>query len=391
MAETKTLAGIRQIVAIHSAKGGVGKSTVAVNLAVGLQRRGLRVGLLDADIHGPSGALMLGNSDWPDPGSDENSIIPLEAYGLKFISMGNLVTKQTPLIWRGAMVHSVINQFFKNVIWGELDVLLVDMPPGTGDAQLSIGQGVPLTGAVVVSTPQELSLADTIRGIKTFQQLNVPLLGMIENMSYFACDDCGERSFPFGDSGAAMLAGELGFPLLGRLPLEAAVCAGGDKGEPFVVSDPDSACGRAMLAIIDQLALALERAQPSRVFDFQWKELDWQERFPEPPTVESTGTGPLRALWQVSRDELGIQWRDGGTDLISVRALRLACPCAACIEEWSGKPLLDANRVPADITLKKIGSVGRYAIHPVFSDGHGSGIYHFDRLRDLAQGKSQQG
>ncbi len=388
MAESKTLAGVRQILAVHSAKGGVGKSTLSVNLAVGLQRRGLKVGLLDADIHGPSGALMMGNSDWPDPGPEENLIIPLEAYGVKFISMGNLVTKQTPLIWRGAMVHSVINQFFQNVVWGDLDLLLVDMPPGTGDAQLSIGQGVPLTGALVISTPQELSLADTMRGIHTFQQLNVPLLGMIENMSYFVCDGCTEQSFPFGESGAAMLAEELGIPLLGRLPLESAICEGGDKGEPLVVSAPDSASARAMDAILDQLALALEKAQPSRVFDVDWKDLSWQDRFPEPPHAASEGSGPVRALWQVSRDELGVQWQDGTHDLISVRALRLACPCAACVEEWSGKPLLDPDRVPADISLKKLESVGRYAIHPLFSDGHTSGIFHFDRLRELVQRKA---
>jgi len=375
------LASVAQIIAVHSAKGGVGKSTLAVNLAVGLARSGARVGLLDADVHGPSAATMLGNADWPDPGEAANAIHPLEAHGIKFISMGNLVTRETPLIWRGAIVHGVINQLFNDVLWGELEYLLIDMPPGTGDAQLTIAQSVPLAGVVSVTTPQELSLADTIRGIAAFRQLKVPLLGLVENMSFFVCDGCGDRAFLFGESAA----GEIDLPLLGRIPIEPEVCDDSDRGTPFLLAHPDSAAARALNGIIDRLLPMLDRQGKYRSFDLSWRAMAWYERKPEPPPEDMAGSGPIRAIWQVSGDELGIAWRDGRKHVLSVRSLRLACPCAACVEEWSGKALLDPHSVPDNLTLREIKSVGRYAVAPVFSDGHSSGIYHFDRLQRLAE------
>jgi len=383
MAQAENLAGVKRIIAVHSAKGGVGKSTVTVNLAVGLAAHGARVGLLDADVHGPSVPLMLGVSDWPEPGADENLILPLQAHGVSFISMGNLTTEKTPLIWRGAMVHGALTQLLDNVQWGELDYLFIDMPPGTGDAQISIAQTAPLAGTVTVSTPQELSLADTLRGIRAFQQLRVPLLGLIENMSYFVCDDCGDKAHIFGESGAEMLAQELGMPFLGRLPIEPGVSESGDLGKPFVTSQPESASARSMEAIIGAFAAEVEKQSPVRAFSFVWRDMGWDERHPEPPEPDMTADGPVKAVWQVSSDELGILWRAGGKTLFSARELRLACPCAACVDEWSGKPLLKAEAVPADVAIKEIRSVGRYAIAPVFSDGHNSGIFHFNRLRQL--------
>jgi len=384
MANPGNLDDVSQIIAIHSAKGGVGKSTVAVNMAAALARKGARVGLLDADVHGPSDSMMLGNSDWPDPSGKPNTILPLRAHGIKFVSMGNLVTEQTPVMWRGAMVHGVINQFLTDVDWGKLDFLLIDMPPGTGDAQLSIAQGVPLAGAVVVSTPQELSLVDTLRGINCFRKLNVPILGLIENMSYFVCDGCQQREHLFGESGAQALADEMSFQVLARIPIEPLICESGDKGKPFVLSAPDSASARAVESGLGELLSILDKSKSTYSFKLDWAEMGWDQRQPTPPASEET-VGPVKAIWQVSQDELGIQWSDDKTSTVSVRELRLACPCAACVDEWTAQALLDPDKVPADVTLQKIFSVGRYAIQPEFSDGHKSGIFHFDRLRDLTE------
>jgi len=386
---TGKLANIKQIIAVHSAKGGVGKSTVAVNLAVGLAQRGARVGLMDADVHGPSGSIMMGTSEWPDPGHEPNTIKPIKAHGIQFMSMGNLVNRETPLIWRGAMVHSVVNQFLGNVVWGDLDYLIIDMPPGTGDAQLTISQGVPLTGAVVVSTPQELSLADTMRGISVFEQVQVPILGMVENMSYFVCDGCEDRAELFGHSEAETLCEELGFPLLGRLPLEPNICSSGDSGKPLMVSHKNSASARVMDSILDNLLVILEKRRPTNEFNIEWREMEWNERYPDPPKEEQAPDAPVKSVWQVSGDELGICWPDGSVSTFSARELRLACPCAVCVDEWTGDALLDPNKVSTDITFKKITSVGRYALNPTFSDGHSSGLFHFGRIQGMAEKKAQ--
>lgn len=385
MSNPGTLAGVTHIVAVHSAKGGVGKSTVTVNLAVGLARRGLRVGLLDADVHGPSAPTMMGTGEWPDPGPSENLILPIEAHGIKFISMGNMVTRQTPLIWRGAMVTSAITQLFNNVVWGDLDVLLIDMPPGTGDAQLSISQSVPLTGAIVISTPQELAMIDSLRGLQAFLKLKVPVLGLVENMSAFVCDSCGDIAALFGASGVEIIAEELGLPLLGRIPLETAVCDGADQGRPVVLTRPDSPAGRAFESVGAKLAQELETRKPSFAFRLEWRDMGWDERNAEPPG-DNFGVGPVKAIWQVSNDELGIKWDDDKISTISTRALRLACPCAACIDEWTGEAILKPETVPADIRIQHLHSVGRYGIQPKFTDNHSSGIFHFDRLKKLTRG-----
>ncbi len=387
MTLSPNLQGVKHIIVVHSAKGGVGKSTMAVNLATGLARKGARVGLLDADVHGPSGSIMMGTEEWPGPGKQPDTICPLEAHGIKFISMGNLVNAETPVIWRGAMVHSVVNQFLNDVIWGELDYLFVDMPPGTGDAQLTISQSVPLTGVIAVSTPQELSLADSLRGIKAFETMQVPLLGLIENMAYFVCDACEDRAWLFGDSGAEMLAQEMGIPLLGKVPIEGGICTSGDRGAPFIIEHPNSASTRAMGAVIDKLLTILEEIHPTRSFDFQWKTMRWDERYPEPPYKDQAQNAPVKAVWQVSSDELGICWPDERISTLSARDLRLACPCASCVDEWSGEALLQAAGVPGDITFSEIRSVGRYAINPSFSDGHKSGIFHFATIRKLVERK----
>ena len=231
--------GVKAIVAVASGKGGVGKSTTAVNLALGLQVNGLKVGILDADIYGPSMPRLLGISGRPEPVQGK-TLKPMQGYGLNVMSMGFLVEEDTPMIWRGPMVMSALTQMLREVEWGDLDILVVDMPPGTGDAQLTMAQQVPLAGAVIVSTPQDLALIDARKGLNMFRKVDVPVLGIIENMSYFECPKCGERSEIFGHGGARLEAEKLGMDFLGEVPLDMEVRLRSDQGQPIVVSKPDS-------------------------------------------------------------------------------------------------------------------------------------------------------
>jgi ATP-binding protein involved in chromosome partitioning len=240
--------GVDSIIAVASGKGGVGKSTVAVNLALGLLAIGLRVGILDADIYGPSMPRLLGLRGRPEA-LGGRTLKPMERYGLKVMSIGFLVEEETPMIWRGPMVQSALLQMLREVAWGELDVLVVDMPPGTGDAQLTMAQQVPLAGAVIVSTPQDLALIDARKGLNMFRRVDVPVLGIVENMSYFVCPHCGERTDIFGHGGAAHEAAEIGVPFLGAVPLHAAIRALSDAGSPVVVAEPDSGHAAAFRAI----------------------------------------------------------------------------------------------------------------------------------------------
>lgn len=230
--------GVGSIIAVASGKGGVGKSTTAVNLALGLQAIGLKVGILDADIYGPSLPRLLRLKGRPEPLSGR-VLKPLESYGLKVMSMGFLVDEETPMIWRGPMVSSALTQMLRDVAWGELDVLVVDMPPGTGDAQLTMAQQVPLAGAVIVSTPQDLALIDARKGLHMFRRVDVPVLGLVENMSYFLCPHCGGQTDIFGHGGAESEAAKIGVPFLGAVPLHSAIRERSDAGTPVVVSDPE--------------------------------------------------------------------------------------------------------------------------------------------------------
>jgi ATP-binding protein involved in chromosome partitioning len=245
--------GVRNIVAVGAGKGGVGKSTTSVNLAVALARTGARVGLLDADVYGPNIPQMLGVAAEPKV-DEERRIIPPEAHGVKLISMGMLVPADQPVIWRGPMLHGAIQQFMRDVAWGELDYLLVDLPPGTGDITLSMAQSVPVAGAVVVTTPQGVSVADVRKAVGMFRQLNIPVLGAVENMSGFVCGHCGERTDIFGYGGGQRMAEELGIRFLGEVPIDVAVREGGDAGAPIVASQPDSPAARALADIAGQVA-----------------------------------------------------------------------------------------------------------------------------------------
>ena len=232
------LPGVKHVIAVASEKGGVGKSTVSANLSVALAQSGARVGLMDADIYGPNIPMMMGVPDPPKKEGDK--IKPAEAHGVKIMSMGFFVPEETAIVWRGPMVHTAIQQFFRDVLWGELDYLLVDLPPGTGDAQLSLSQIVALTGVVTVTTPQEVALYDVRKGLMMFKKVNVPLLGVIENMSFFVCGHCGERTEIFAFAGGERAAQKFDIPFLGRIPLDPAIREGGDAGMPVVASTPDS-------------------------------------------------------------------------------------------------------------------------------------------------------
>ncbi|TWC07483.1 ATP-binding protein involved in chromosome partitioning [Bradyrhizobium macuxiense] len=238
MARQAEIPGIAAVIAVASGKGGVGKSTTALNLALGLRDLGLRVGLLDADIYGPSVPRLTGIREKPQL-DDDKKMVPLVRFGLSIMSIGFLVEEDTAMIWRGPMVMSAITQMLRDVAWGTLDVLVVDMPPGTGDAQLTLAQNVPLKGAVIISTPQDLSLIDARRGLAMFKKVNVPVLGIVENMSYFQCPHCGTRSDIFGHGGARHEAEKLGVPFLGEVPLHIAIRTASDSGNPVVESEPD--------------------------------------------------------------------------------------------------------------------------------------------------------
>ncbi len=248
--------GVRNVVAVASGKGGVGKTTVAVNLAIALQRLGARVGLLDADIYGPNVPVMLGTAAMPRA-VDERTILPVEAYGVKMISMGLLNPGDRPLIWRGPMLHGVLQQFLRSVQWGELDYLVVDLPPGTGDVPLTLVQSVPLSGAVIVTTPSAVALADVRKAVEMFRQVNVPILGVVENMSYLNCPHCGHRVDVFGYGEGRRMAEMFGVPFLGEIEVDPQIRLGGDTGKPTAAFGESFAGARSLYAMARQVAARL--------------------------------------------------------------------------------------------------------------------------------------
>jgi len=262
------LPDVRHIIAVASGKGGVGKSTCAVNLAVALAANGLKTGLLDADIYGPSIPRLLALKGKPQV-TDDKKIVPMERYGLKAMSMGFLVGEDTPTIWRGPMVQGALQQMLRDVLWGTLDVLVVDMPPGTGDAQLTMAQQVALSGAVIVSTPQDIALIDARKGLAMFRRVDVPILGIIENMSYFLCPHCGERSEIFGHGGARAEAERLGAPFLGEIPLDIALRETSDSGAPITASQPEHPAAKIYRGMAEEI----------------WRRLDAENSTPAAPRI----------------------------------------------------------------------------------------------------------
>jgi ATP-binding protein involved in chromosome partitioning len=258
----QSVPGVKNVIAVGAGKGGVGKTTVAVNLAIALAKLGGKVGIIDADIYGPNVPIMLGMK--AQLTTDGQKIIPAEKYGLQVISMGFLTADDAPIIWRGPMLHGAVQQFFREVRWADLDYLVVDLPPGTGDVALSLSQTVPVAGAIVVTTPQQVSLADSRRAIAMYKKLNIPTLGVVENMSYFVCTNCQHEADIFGHGGGEQMAADLGVPFVGRIPLYQQIREGGDSGVPLVIGDPDSPAARAFMAAAERTAAQVSIASFTR-------------------------------------------------------------------------------------------------------------------------------
>ncbi len=361
----ENLNGVKNLLAVASGKGGVGKSTVAVNLALALSKAGAKVGIMDADIYGPSLPTMLGVSEKPRVDEQKNMIFPVMKDGISLISMGFLLDPNSPVIWRGPMVSGIIQQFLGQVMWGELDYLVIDLPPGTGDIQLTLTQHAPITGAVIVTTPQDVSVVDARRGLRMFEEVNVPVLGVIENMSYFICDGCEKKHYIFKSGGGAKISEELDVPFLGKIPLETAIANGGDSGRPVVMEDDGSVAVKEYMDIAGKVASSLSIIK-------------------EGGSLKKMMASPLEVN-RIDDKKFEILWSDGHKSVYNNRTVRLKCPCASCVDEWTGKGLLDEGTIPEDLQYEKADKVGSYALAFSWSDGHNTGLYSYDFLRNMCE------
>ena len=357
--------GVKNLIAVASGKGGVGKSTIAVNFALGLQARGLKVGILDADIYGPSAPRLLGLKGQPQILKGK-TLKPMEGYGLKAMSMGFMVDEETPVIWRGPMVVGALNQMLRDVAWGEdgdLDVLVIDMPPGTGDVQLTMAQQVPLSGALIVSTPQDLALIDARKGLAMFRKVGVPVLGIVENMSYFVCPKCGERSEIFGHGGAQAEAQRLDLPFLGGVPLDIEVRARSDSGEPITATQPDSQHAKIFKDIAGKA----------------WAELQEAGR---------AAASPPRLAVSPDGTTLTVTFESGPGHELSAELLRVLSPSAE-VQGHSPEQRVTVSG-KRNVKIKDLRPVGNYAMRIAFDDGHDTGLYTWTYLGQLSREKEKR-
>lgn len=359
--------GVKHLVAVASGKGGVGKSTTAVNLALGLKALGLKVGIMDADIYGPSQPKLLGISGKPEVVAGGRTLKPMRAYGLKVMSMGFMVDEATPIVWRGPMVVQALNQMLRDVAWDEgdggLDVLVIDMPPGTGDVQLTMAQQVPLSGAVIVSTPQDLALIDARKGLNMFRQVQVPVLGIIENMSYFCCPKCGERSEIFGHGGAANEAAKLDVPFLGGIPLSIDVRIRSDSGQPVTATMPESHHAEIYRELAAKVWTGIAEAAGRKVTAPKL-------------TVNSAG------------DVLTAVFEGGETYQLSAEYLRVMSPSAE-VQGHSPEQRVTVGKKRA-VKIRELRPVGNYAVRIAFDDGHDTGLFAWGYIEELGRDKDQR-
>ncbi|MFG0318760.1 MAG: P-loop NTPase [Planctomycetota bacterium JB042] len=357
------LPGVKNVLAVASGKGGVGKSTVAVNLAAALADAGASVGLLDADVYGPSVAHMVGGEGQPKQ-NPQGMLVPFDAHGMKFMSMGMLVGDQSPVVWRGPMASSLIQQFLTKVDWGEIDYLVVDLPPGTGDVQLTLTQTAELTGAIIVTTPQDVASEVAQKGLKMFGTVNVPVLGVVENMAYFKCGHCDARHEIFRPRGGDKPFASWGVPVLGAIPIEPELAALGDEGTPVVKAAPDSDTAAAFRALAETVASGLSTI-----------------------TMTQAGAGMPTAI-DADGPLLQVTWDDGHVSRHNFQRLRFLCSCAGCVDEHTGKRKTVLEFIDPNVRPMKIEQSGRYALQFTWSDNHDTGLYTFPRLRDLCECES---
>ncbi len=361
-ARSNAVVGVKHLVAVASGKGGVGKSTTATNLALGLKALGLKVGIMDADIYGPSQPRLLGLSGKPEVVAGGKTLKPMRGYGLKVMSMGFMVDEATPIVWRGPMIVQALNQMLRDVAWDEgdggLDVLVIDMPPGTGDVQLTMAQQVPLSGAVIVSTPQDLALIDARKGLNMFRQVQIPVLGIVENMSYFCCPKCGERSDIFGHGGAENEAAKLDVPFLGAVPLHIDVRVRSDSGQPITATLPDSHHAEIYREIAAKVWAGITAGAG---------------KGEAPPTLTVNSAG----------DVLTAAFDGGETFKLSAEYLRVMSPSA----EVQGHSPEQRVTVPKKRTVKirELRPVGNYAVRIAFDDGHDTGLFAWPYIAQLGQ------
>lgn len=375
------LAGIGRIIVVGSGKGGVGKSTTAVNLAAAMAKLGFKVGLLDADIYGPSVPTMLAKGSEERIGRPdqvqmrENLMVPFDLYGIRVMSVGMLIEKNQPTVWRAPIATKMINQFLTGVDWGRLDYLFIDLPPGTGDIQLTISQQTSVAGAVIVTTPQKVALNIAEKGLLMFQHVGVPILGIVETMSGFACGSCGEVTSIFGEGGAKALAAEKKIPLLAQVPVDAALVRAGDEGEPIIARAPESPSARAYMTAAERLVASL--GAPEQKMD---------DMAVVPLAVEGVPNDAKGS----GKHSLAVYWSDGWKYVYDCADLRLACPCAACVDEFSGERRIRSEDVEPEVYIEKALPVGRYGVNLVWTDGHSTGIYTYKYLRELNAKKVQE-
>ncbi len=364
-AKSSAVAGVKHLIAVASGKGGVGKSTTAVNLALGLKAIGLKVGILDADIYGPSQPRLLGLSGKPEVIEGGKKLRPMKAYGIKVMSMGFMVEESTPIIWRGPMVVQALNQMLREVAWeeagdGGLDVIVIDMPPGTGDVQLTMAQQVPLSGAVIVSTPQDLALIDARKGLNMFRKVDIPVLGIIENMSTFICPKCGEQTDIFGHGGAKLEAEKLDLPFLGGIPLHIDIRTNSDSGRPITATQPDSVHAQIYREIAAKV---------------------WAEVL----TVSGKGMKPPKLSVNTAGDVLTVAMDAGQTHQLSAEMLRVMSPSAE-VQGHSADQRVTLGK-KRNVKIKELQPVGNYAVKIVFDDGHNTGLFAWPYLDQLGREK----